>query len=245
MIYFIICSFTDLKNYTRLYLGCHWVNVSAGELFPSGLPIYTETDERICIKTCSMLNYDYSAIQSGLMCFCSNKLTSNLTDNQMDCLVPFFSDKWYLSEVAMRFYRVPTENVKVEKFSLSHHKRRIGEGLNITASVNSDNMGLVRFTVQSGDGNEYVFCDPKMRHFYTNPGNYSVSLIVKDIKGNTLTFTDSIEVADNLTKPELECPRAVPQGEAAECKIKLARALNVTGKVTVENREITLHQYSG
>ncbi|XP_022800006.1 polycystin-1-like [Stylophora pistillata] len=162
--------------------------------------------------------------------------------DQTDCLLPYFSEKWYHSEVALRFYRVPTENVKVGKVSISHHRRRIGEGFNITASVNSDEMGFFKFTVQSGDGNEYVFCQPQMRHFYTNPGNYRVSLIVEDIKGTNVTFSDSVMVADNLTKLELECPRAVPQGEEVECNIKVARALNVTGKFTVENREGKLQE---
>lgn len=62
MIYFIICLFIDLKNYIRLYLGCYWVNVSVGEFFFFGFLIYIEIDERICIKICFMLNYDYLVI---------------------------------------------------------------------------------------------------------------------------------------------------------------------------------------
>ena len=221
------------------------MNISEAGLFPSGLPGYTEIEEKGCIKTCFRLNYSYAAIQSGLMCFCTNNFPSNLMADQTDCLLPYFSEKWYHSEVALRFYRVPTENVKVGKVSISHHRRRIGEGFNITASVNSDEMGFFKFTVQSGDGNEYVFCQPQMRHFYTNPGNYRVSLIVEDIKGTNVTFSDSVMVADNLTKLELECPRAVPQGEEVECNIKVARALNVTGKFTVENREGKLQELPG
>lgn len=48
-----------------------------------------------------------------------------------------------------------------------------------------------------------------MRYFYINFGNYSVFLIVKDIKGNILMFIDLIEVVDNFIKLELECLRVV------------------------------------
>ena len=232
-------------NYTGLYLGCHFVNKSEAGLLSSGLAGYTEIDERVCIRTCSKLGYSYAVIQSGLLCFCTNDFSSNATANQTDCVLPFFSGKWYFNELAMRFYRVPTENLKVEKVSISHHRRRIGAGFNITASVNIKDMALARLTVDPGDGNELVFCDSPMTHFYKNPGIYRIFLMVEDIKGNKFNFTDSIEIADNLTKLDVECPRAVPQGHTAECNIKLARALNVTGKLSVESKEITLQQIPG
>lgn len=239
-----MCLFLAVINDTTWYAGCYNVTKSDARLIYSGLVSYAEIDQKACVERCSRLNFIYAAIQSGLLCFCTNVHPSNRMHEEFDCILPYFP-AWSHNQAAMRYYRVPSENIAVKSLSKSHSRRRIGELLTISVSVNKDEVKWMRFTVHPGDGNEFVFCDSPMTHFYKNPGTYSLSVTVEDIKGNKLSFNDSILIADNLTQFDLKCPRGVPQGHTADCTVKLARSLNVTGKLSVENRMISLQEIPG
>lgn len=239
-----MCLLTVAMNDTTWYLGCHNVSKSDAGLVYSGLDSYAEIDQNSCVKRCSKLNFSYAAIQSGLLCFCTNDLPSNPMQYELHCMLPYFQE-WSHNQVAMRFFRVPTENLAVGEVSISHNRRRIGEIFTIATSVNINEMKWVAFTVHPGDGNELVFCDSPVTYFYKNPGSYKLFMIIEDVKGNQFTFSDSILIADNLTQLEFKCPHAVPQGHMADCTIKLARSLNVTGRLTVENRKISLREIPG
>ena len=239
-----MCLFTVELNDTSWHLECH--NVSKGDagLVYSGLDSYAEIDQKRCTKRCSMLKYRYAAIQSGLLCFCTNNHPSNPVHNQSHCMLPYFPE-WSHNQVAMRVFRAPEENLTVTDVSISHKRRRIGEIFTIAASVNIEEMKWVTFTVYPGDGNELVFCELPVTYFYKNPGSYKLSMIIEDGKGNRYSFSDSILIADNLTQLELKCPHAVARGHEADCTIKLARSLNVTGRLRAENKEIALEEIPG
>ena len=236
--------FTVAMNDSTWYLGCH--NVSKGDagLVYSGLNSYAEIDHKVCIKRCSMLRYGYAAIQSGLLCFCTNDLPSNPMRNQFDCMLPYFPE-WSHNQVAMRFFRVPAGSLEVKEMSVSHYRRGIGEIVTISASVNVNETKWVKFTVHPGDGNELVFCDSPVTYFYKNPGSYRLFMTIEDVKGNQFNFSDSILIADNLTQLEFQCPHAVPRGHVVECTIKLARSLHVTGSLALENKEIAVNEIPG
>ena len=230
-------------NYTRLYLGCYTVSAGNPGLFYSGLVGYTEIDQRVCIKRCADLGYSHAAIQSGLLCFCGNDVPSVPT-NQSECLLPHISEHTNL-HVVMRIYRIPTTNLSVNSVSFPHKRRRLGEIFTIKASVNNREMGLMRFTVDFGDGNQLSFCDSPATYFYKNPGRYRVFLTVEDLKGNRLGFNEDIEIADNVTKLVLKCPKAIPQGTMVRCTATIARGLNVTGALKAENKQTVLQQIPG
>lgn len=210
----------------------------------SGLHCYAEIDQNVCLKRCSKLTYSYAAIQSGLLCFCTNVYPSNPIHDQFDCMLPYFPE-WSHNQVAMRYYRVPAENITVKNVKISHSRLRIGELLTISASVNKDEVKWFKFTVHPGDGNELVFCDSPITHFYKNPGSYRLLMTVEDVKGNQFNFSDSIVIADNLTQLDIKCPIAVSQGHAVDCNVELARSLDVTGKLSVENKMIALQEIPG
>ena len=239
-----MCLFTAVINDTIWYAGCFNVTKNDAGLIYSGLVSYSEIDQKACLERCSSLNSTYAAIQSGLLCFCTNVDPSSPMDNEFDCMLPYFS-VWSPDQVAMRYYRVPSENIAVKSLSKSHSRRRIGELLTISASVNKDEVNWMKFTFHPGDGNELVFCDSPITHFYKNPGTYSLSMTIEDAKGNKLSFNDSILIADNLTQFDFTCPRGAPQGHAVDCTIEIARSLNVTGKLNVENKMITLQEIPG
>ena len=239
-----MCLFTAVINDTTWYAGCFNVTKNEAGLIYSGLVSYAEIDQKACVERCSRLNSTYAAIQSGLLCFCTNVHPSSPMDSEFDCMLPYFP-AWSPNQVAMRYYRVPSENIGVKSLSKSHSTRRIGELLTISASVNKDEVKWMKFTFHPGDGNELVFCDSPMTHFYKNPGIYSLSITIEDVKGNNFSFSDSILIADNLTQFDFKCPRGVAQGHAVDCTIELARSLNVTGKLSVENKMIALQEIPG
>ena len=239
-----MCLFTAVMNDTPWYEGCYNVSKSDAGLLYSGLDSYAEIDQKACVERCSRLNSSYAAIQSGLLCFCTNVDPSNPMHNEIDCMLPYFPE-WSHNQVAMRFYRVPAENIAVSNLSKSHSRRRIGELLTISASVNRDELKWMRLTFHPGDGSELVFCDTPVTHFYKNPGTYNLSMTIEDAKGNKLNFNDSIVIADNLTQLDFKCPSGVPQGHSVECTIELARSLDVTGKLSVENKMVALQEIPG
>ena len=236
--------FIAVTNDNPWYAGCFNVTKSNAGLIYSGLVSYAEIDQKACVERCSRLNSTYAAIQSGLLCFCTNVDPSNPMHSEFDCMLPYFP-VWSHNQVAIRYYRVPSENIAVKSLSKSHSTRRIGELVTISASVNKHEVKWMRFTFYPGDGDELVFCDSPMTHFYKNPGTYSLSVTIEDVKGNKLSFGDSILIADNLTQFDFKCPKGVPQGHAAGCTIELARSLNVTGKLSVENKMIALEEIPG
>lgn len=240
----LIYKFTAVINDTAWYVGCYNVSKSDAGLMYSGLVSYAEIDQKACVARCSRLNSSYAAIQSGLLCFCTNVDPLNPMHHEFDCMLPYFPE-WSHNQVAMRFYRVPSENITVKSLSKSHFRRRIGELLTISASWNKDEVKWMRFTFHPGDGNELVFCDSPMTYFYKNPGTYNLSMTIEDVKGNQFSFSDSILIADNLTQFDFKCPRGVPQGHPVDCTIELARSLNVTGKLSVENKMIALQEIPG
>lgn len=239
-----MCLFTAVLNDTMWYAGCYNVSKSDAGLISSGLVIYAQIDQKACVERCSRLNSSYAVIQSGLLCFCTNVDPSNPMYNEFECMLPYFPE-WSHNQVAMRYYRIPAENIVITSLRKSHIRRRVGELLTISASVNKDELKWMRFTFHPGDGNELVFCDSPMTHFYKNPGNYNLSITIEDVKGKKLSFNNSIVIADNLTQLDFKCPRAVAQGYTADCTIKLARSLNVTGKLIVEDKMITLQEIPG
>lgn len=231
-------------NHTGLYLGCYTLSGANNlELFYSGLSGYAEIDQKVCIRRCAAMGFSYAAIQSGLLCFCGNFLPSSIT-NQSECLFPYISEHTN-RRVVMRFYRIPAENITVNDVSFSHKRRRLGEIFTIKASVNNHEVGLVRFAVDFGDGNQLSFCDSPATYFYKNPGLYKVVLTVEDLRGIRLSFSEDIEIADNLTKLVLKCPKAVPQGMMARCIATVARGLNVTGNLNVDNKQSALQHIPG
>lgn len=239
-----MCLFTAVIRDTTWYAGCFNVTKSEAGLIYSGLVSYAEIDQKACVERCSRLNSTYAVIHSGLLCFCTSVDPSNPMHKEFDCMLPYFP-AWSHNQVAMRYYRVPSENITVKKLSKSHSRRRIGELLTISASVNKDEVKWMRFTFHPGDGDELVFCDLPMTHFYKNPGTYSLFVTIEDVKGNKFNFSDSILIADNLTQLDFTCPRVVPQGHTADCTIELARSLDVTGKLSVENKKIALQEIPG
>ena len=234
-------------NRTGLYLGCYGVRADGPLLFYSGLVGYAEIDEKVCIRRCSTLGYDYAAIQLGLLCFCGNTSVPSIPVSQSHCLLPFTYDVLYSndSNVLMRFYRIPRENLSVKNVSLSHKRRRLGEVFTIQATVNSHEIGMAKFTADFGDGNQLCFCASPTSYFYKNPGLYRVLIVVEDLKGNRFNFSENIEITDYLTKLVFECPKAVPQGVMVHCTAKIARGLNVKGNVSVENKQTALPQIPG
>ena len=148
-----------------------------------------------------------------------------------------------MSSCTIIVFQIATSRSK--NVSFSHKKRRLGETYTIDASVNRHEMGLLKFTVDFGDGNEVSFCDSPGTYFYKNPGFYRVLLTIEDLKGNRASFDDDIEIIDNLTKAVLECPLVTPEGRMVRCTAKLARGLSVLGNAIVENKTISLQQISG
>ena len=236
--------FLASMNHTRLYLGCYQIKTANPGLFYSGLAAYTEIDETVCLKRCSDLGYSYASIQSGLLCFCGDNISSFLILNRTKCLLPYFPE-YSKGEIFMRYYRVPKRNLTVNKVNLPHKRTRLGEIFTINVTVNSDEMGLVKFTINFGDGNELIFCDSPGKYFYKTPGNYTVNMSIEDLKGNRFIFNEDIEIADNLTGVVVQCPKSLPVGRMANCKAKIARGQDVMAIVTAEGKQTASQEITG
>ena len=68
------------------------------------------------------------------------------------------------------------------------------EALSLDASASSDNIGIMTFMWDLGDGS--VVSSIKTAHYYDSPGTYIVTLTVKDYSGNTTVSTVSVLVVD-------------------------------------------------
>lgn len=67
-----------------------------------------------------------------------------------------------------------------------------GETAYFDASGSTDNVGIVSYEWNFGDGTTITKPDPNATHIYTEPGTYTVTLTVKDTAG--MTSTDEISV---------------------------------------------------
>lgn len=67
-----------------------------------------------------------------------------------------------------------------------------GETVNFDASGSTDNVDIVSYRWNFGDGTTLTQEDPFATHLYTEPGDYTVTLTVKDAAG--MTSTDQIKV---------------------------------------------------
>lgn len=236
--------FSASMNHSGLYLGCYLVSDPNIGIFYSGLAGYTEIDETVCIKRCSDLGYSHASIQSGMLCFCGNNVPSVITQNQTECLLPYIP-KREKARVFMRYYRIPKHNFTVNKVSFSRNQRQLGEVFTINATLNSEQMKLVKFTINFGDGNELIFCNSPVTYFYKNPGHYKVNMTIEDFTGNRFSFSEDMEIADNLTEVIFQCPEASPVGRMVHCEAKVARGLDVVAVVTVEDKTIASQEIAG
>ena len=247
-IYELLCicfnSFqTASLNHTGRFLGCFGMSGNNASLTYSGLAGFTQIEQKKCIKRCSDLGFAYAAIQSSILCFCTDNFTK-MPFRVGECLLPY-SFETFLPNVAMLVYRRPTQALTVVNVSLSHDQKRLGENFAINSVVNNHEVGSVSLEADFGDGNKVVFCNSVRTYFYKNPGSYKVFMTFEDLTGNQLNFTRYIKIADNLTKLELECPRIVAQGSTVHCQATIARGLKMSGNVTVEDKQIKLNQIPG
>lgn len=209
----------------------------------SGLAGFMQIEEKMCIKRCSDMGYAYAAIQSSVLCFCTDNFPKS-SFKPGECLLPYNSEA-FLPNVAMLLYCTPTQALTVVNVSLSHEQKRLGENFAINSVVNNHDVGIVSLETDFGDGNKVVFCNSVRTYFYKNPGSYKVFMTFEDLRGNRLNFTRYIKIADNLTKLELECPQIVAQGSTVHCQATIARGLKMSGHATVEGKQIVLNQIPG
>lgn len=243
---FCICfnSFqTGSYNRTGRFLGCFGMSGNNASLTYSGLAGFTQIEQKMCIKRCSNIGFAYAAIQSSILCFCTDNFIK-MPFGEGECLLPYNFEA-FLPNVAMLVYRTPTQALTVVNVSLSHDKKQLGENFAINSVVNNHEVGIVSLEADFGDGNRVVFCNSVRTYFYKNPGSYKVFLTFEDLRGKQLNFTRFMKIADNLTKLELECPQIVAQGSTVHCQATIARGLKMSGNVTVEDKQVMLNQIPG
>jgi len=73
-----------------------------------------------------------------------------------------------------------------------------GSAVNFDGIASKDNVGITSYTWNFGDGTTGT--GAKVSHTYPDPGNYTVTLTVKDAAGNSDTDTIKVEVKD-ITQP--------------------------------------------
>jgi len=71
---------------------------------------------------------------------------------------------------------------------------KVGETVTFNASLSTDNVGIVSYTWDFGDGNTTTVTSPIVYHAYNAIGNYTVTLTVMDAAGNGATDTVTVAV---------------------------------------------------
>lgn len=72
----------------------------------------------------------------------------------------------------------------------------VNEEVDFDATLSTDNVGIVSYSWNFGDGNSAK--DKQVKHAYDKPGTYEVTLTVKDAANNEASTTAKVEVKENF-----------------------------------------------
>jgi PKD repeat protein len=88
------------------------------------------------------------------------------------------------------------------------------------ASLSSDNVGIVEYEWNFGDGNSYKGEYKNVSHIYSLPGTYTVKLTVKDAAGYEASIASEVTVSDNTAPSTPKGVTVTPQVDGTSLKIE-------------------------